>query len=593
MAQTSDLLLKKFQTFIEFSWYKTNEGDETKVAEFKYSLTQYSPSVYATIACYIHESYLEKFSDIEKLPIEQRKVEINCLPELFRYGDNKKMFSGPWKFIVMNYRITPRQVHLNTAYGQNPESDAIKGGNHYLVELQCLDKIFYKMSINEKYKSYPGKISDNISKIISENGGKPQITSTVGEYDWNQTRETDYTFIRRMLPYAKDGSGNVGFAFYCYNEEGFFKPIDESKKNPTKIFVGNNPTIVDNKRSQTIKSLIEKFGSLDNLKIVGPGFRDFDEKNPKKMITQAYQIDKVPGQMHDTKSKKIIQIPIEKQEMMETFATSLRKAVHRFSRIIQVDIYLDTEITPLSCIEIINTDKDYEKEKLLDGLYYVIEVCHRIGLDPMQPFLPMTRLTLSSDVDFKGMKAPEGKPLDKEQSNTSSKPKEPEKPKESEKPKEEPKEKSVEDKKKADQEKRKKEIEGTEQKFKKPIKSPQGHHYDSMVFNVPLKDKIGHKFSGLLSNQKTPKGNILMDGFEIDDLNNVIKIYEGSLKPSCIYDVVLNQITDFDGSPIERPSDLDPSYTKDNPNLLEDLNKKYKRYEEVYEKKQYKTPCPD
>ena len=259
MAQTSDLLLKKFQTFIEFSWYKTNEGDETKVAEFKYSLTQYSPSVYATIACYIHESYLEKFSDIEKLPIEQRKVEINCLPELFRCGDNKKMFSGPWKFIVMNYRITPRQVHLNTAYGQNPESDAIKGGNHYLVELQCLDKVFYKMSINEKYKSYPGKISDNISKIISENGGKPQITSTVGEYDWNQTRETDYTFIRRMLPYAKDGSGNVGFAFYCYNEEGFFKPIDESKKNPTKIFVGNNPTIVDNKRSQTIKSLIESF----------------------------------------------------------------------------------------------------------------------------------------------------------------------------------------------------------------------------------------------------------------------------------------------------------------------------------------------
>ena len=113
----------------------------------------------------------------------------------------------------------------------------------------------------------------------------------------------------------------------------------------------------------TIKSLIEKFGSLDNLKIVGPGFRDFDEKNPKKMITQAYQIDKVPGQMHDTKSKKVIQIPIEKQEMMETFATSLRKAVHRFSRIIQIDIYLDTEITPLTCIEIINTDKDYEKEQ--------------------------------------------------------------------------------------------------------------------------------------------------------------------------------------------------------------------------------------
>ena len=121
------------------------------------------------------------------------------------------------------------------------------------------------MPINEKYKSYP-KISDNISKSFLKMV-VPQITSTVGEYDWNQTRETDYTLYVECCLMPKMVLTML-ICFYCYNEEGFFAQL-MNQKNPTKIFVGNNPTIVDNKRSQTIKSLIEKFGSLDNLKIVG------------------------------------------------------------------------------------------------------------------------------------------------------------------------------------------------------------------------------------------------------------------------------------------------------------------------------------
>ena len=67
MPQSSDVVFEKFQTFIDFSWYKPKSGDETKVVEFRYTLTQYSPTVYANISCFIHESYLDKFSNIENI----------------------------------------------------------------------------------------------------------------------------------------------------------------------------------------------------------------------------------------------------------------------------------------------------------------------------------------------------------------------------------------------------------------------------------------------------------------------------------------------------------------------------------------------
>ena len=79
-------------------------------------------------------------------------------------------------------------------------------------------------------------------------------------------------------------------------------------------------------------------------------------------------------------------------------------------------------------------------------------------------------------------------------------------------------------KKKEEKEKRKKEMDGTEQKFKKPIKDKQGHSYTAMASNVPLKD-TDQKFSGCISDKKTDKGNNILDGYLIDMLGNVIKIY--------------------------------------------------------------------
>ncbi|HOB26243.1 MAG TPA: hypothetical protein PKG93_03765 [Bacilli bacterium] len=269
-----------FITKANLSWYNHNP---VVVKTFSYHLSQYTPSVYAEILLIINSDYFEDFKNIENFSIKDRIIEVWFENELYSLKHNSKFFSGPFKFCVVNYEV----VNFDITEMDIEYSDINSGK---LINLKCVDPVFYNMQLSEKFESY-GKtsISEIVRKIVSRNGGKiNKLVPTDFDYNWLQTQLTDYEMIRSMLPYARSTNGELLYNFFMFNNEAYFAPITQSLKTPYLIkldMIKNSKELV---YITDFKSLIEKYGSRDNLIHFNRGYNNFKGFKPDSMPKQSY-----------------------------------------------------------------------------------------------------------------------------------------------------------------------------------------------------------------------------------------------------------------------------------------------------------------
>lgn len=392
-----------FITKANLPWYNHNP---TVVKSFTYHLSQYTPSVYAEILLMINDDYFEDFKNIETLPIKDRIVEVWFEDELYNLKQNKKYFSGPFKFCVVSYEVTKFDVtEMDIKYSD------INSGK--LVLLKCVDPIFYVMQLDEKYESY-GKttISEIVNKIISRNGGKvKRIEPTDFSYNWLQTQLTDYEMIRSMLPYARSISGDLLYNFFMFNEEAYFAPITQSLKSPYMLkldMIKNSKELV---YDTNFKSLIEKYGSKDHLFHFNRGYNNFKSLTPNSMSRQSYSSSKSSERkQHKGFASQYITGSIDEEELQKIYVSNLRHRVYTFGKLVDTLAEIIPELTPLNCIEILSQEDG--KTKDLDGLYYIASITYSYGMTNMHPYQPHMHMVLCTELDSEGMENPEGGPIE-------------------------------------------------------------------------------------------------------------------------------------------------------------------------------------
>jgi len=401
---TSDYQFEEFETKCHISWMPEKP---IQVFTFRYVLTQYTPSVYAKIILAIPKEDFNKFQDIEKLKVEDRKIEVYIDPELKGTKDSKIYFGGPWKFIISTYKNT-RGSHLFTMMGDYHNMDSV-----VLVELDCVDRIFYKMKNTERFNSFGEVlISDIVKKLVEQNGGKMKICiPTDTKFRWIQTRLSDYQMVRQMLPFAKDTKGNLMYTFFMYNEEGYFAPIGNKLITDFKISVNKeNLAGLTQSSSDSMKHFVDQYSSEDNIIATSPGFSDFFGVKPKKDSKSAYLPNKSGNKSYENKDpQKILEIPIENEKLKENYVSNYRKRIMTFSKILGHETLPLTECTPLDAIEVVHQENGEILES--DGAYYIASIDTTFGFNNSSPVLSKSSLVLLSEVDLKGMKSAEGEGL--------------------------------------------------------------------------------------------------------------------------------------------------------------------------------------
>lgn len=386
----------------KISGYKNNP---VLVKAYSYTLTQYTPSVYADICFFINDDDFLDFKDIDKLKIEDRIIEIWFESELYHETLKKSFNSGPFKYCIIKYNYTNGGINdVDTDYkGYKPTK---------MVTLKCVDPVFYKMSLDENIKSF-GKVSSSevVKKLISSNGGTAKtVIDTSYNYRWLQTSITDYEMIRSLLPYSKSSNGELLYTFYMFNKEAYFAPISTGKINPTKINLSElDNGSFNNYKTSDLKLLIEKYGSLDSLMIYDAGYSDFKLTKATAMNSEAYASNLNAMNQHKGVAKKYIRTSIDDKTLEQIYLSNIRHRIHTFSRLLSINMPALPELDPISCVEIIRQKDGQIKD--LDGIYYIASVTYTYGMTQIYPIQPTMSLLLCSELDAKGSVSAEGKAI--------------------------------------------------------------------------------------------------------------------------------------------------------------------------------------
>ena len=415
-----DAMYQQFKTYITFSWFDSGE-QKIAVIDFNYTLTQYAPSVYAKIECLIPDSLIKQFDDIKTRKILERNCRIDVIGSggggLTRTADQYSMFSGPWKLMILKYTTVPTSINPFSGStgkdGSNPNSD--KGyGLHHVVTLECVDRTWYSMSVGERNKIYEQKtISDVVKEIAQRHDGTPKIVDTEEKFDWKQYDKTDYFMIRYLLPFAQSKEKDVAYNFYCYNNDVIFQPVTKSEELTIKISAKNVTEFDPSKNSQSNDELIDKLAGSKDLNVKDSGLKGFRLTTPVKSNKTADS-----GKTYDGDNIRSLKISMEDPKFKEIYISSFRKRILSLKKVISINTFLDTNITPMNLVEIV--DQTEGQQGMLAGKFYVVSVTHHIPKGIDDPYIPYTQLVLSTDVEDKGNDS-EGSPISSGGSATSAK----------------------------------------------------------------------------------------------------------------------------------------------------------------------------
>lgn len=392
-----------FITRANLSWYNKNP---VVVKSLSYHLSQYTPSVYAEIMIIINDDYFEDFKSIETLPIKDRIIDVWFEDELYNLKYNKKYFSGPFRFCVVNYEVI-RNFNVTE---MDIEYTDINTGK--LILLRCVDPVFYTMQLNEKYESF-GKItiSEIVRKLVTRNGGKiKKIEPTDFAYNWLQAQMTDYEMIRSLLPYARSQKGDILYNFFMFNREAYFAPLTQSIKSPYSVKLDMIKNSKEISYNTNFKSLIEKYGGKDSLFHFNRGYTNFKGVNPNSLSKESYS-SSISSKKYQHKgiASQYINGSLDEEELQKIYISNLRHRVYTFGKLVYTLSEVIPELTPLNCLEIVSQENG--KTKDLDGLYYIASITYNFGMTNVHPFQPYVQMVLCSELDSKGIESPEGGPI--------------------------------------------------------------------------------------------------------------------------------------------------------------------------------------
>jgi hypothetical protein len=395
---------KDYVIYTNLSWYSSNTP--LKVLNFRYTLSQYTPSIYASIDIILTPNEFFKFKKIDSIEILNRDLEVWFVPELKNDYDKTSYFSGPFKLIVASYKIKD----IPKYFKGDPISKQVETSK--LVTLQCVDKVFYSMTLTKKFRSFRNTLaSDVVQSIISENGGNPKaIESTDYKFTWLQAQMTDYTMVRSLIPYSKTSDNKTCFTFFMHNNDGYFSYIGSGNKKPHLIKIDKQmqePSVVSN---EDLKLLIEKFGIKNSLKVSHHGFSNFKTYSPDSISLLSYTGQNSDWKQHDSTGSNFLMNTIENDHLIKNYISNLRHRVNTFSRIITVNLLAIPDITPLDTIELDHTFNGQTRP--FENIYYVGAVSYYYpGNTGSLNILPSMVLYLLSETDSMSVMSPEGAPI--------------------------------------------------------------------------------------------------------------------------------------------------------------------------------------
>jgi hypothetical protein len=392
---------KKYSIKCKTNWFKQDKGTATPVKIFKYMLSQYTPSIYALVTIIIDSADYNEFLTIENKQIQDRLIEVYFEDELYMLNMKKSYFSGPYKFCVVDYNV--QAMPLTQVDAEDKKLTDAK-----MITMHCIDQIFYKMTLNETFGAY-GKIliSDVVKKIILKNGGlvKKSITTDYA-YPWLQCQLNDYQFIRSMLPYAKSSNGDLCYTFFMLNNYGYFAPISNGISYPVVVSVDNIRNVATSVDNQSVKTLIEKFGNIDNLYCAGHGYDSFKSQKPDKMRKQSFSSDDKGMKQHKAIGTKYLYTDVEDETLQKNYVSNYRHRIYTFSKVLSLTMPAIPDILPIHYIKIVNDRKGTKQP--YNGLYYVLSVHYTYYETPTRPEEPTMQLLLSSEMENKGTDNAEG-----------------------------------------------------------------------------------------------------------------------------------------------------------------------------------------
>lgn len=403
MASNEDInVFKQYNLSCSLSWY----SELITPYRFEYTLSQYTPSIFATIVITLPNKEFQKFKKIDLLEIVDREVEIEFIPELYRLSNEQTYFPGPYKLIVINYKVIDIPNHLQIQPGNNDQMDISKS-----IILECVDKVFYKMTIDKKYKSYSKNLASDVAKkIINDNGGiSKMVTNTNYRYTWLQPQLTDYKMMRSLLPYSQTPDEKTLFTFFVLNNECYFTNIGSGKTEKLTLAIDNVSAYENIHNSADLKLLIEKFG-MSNIKIAHHGFSNFKTFEPKNISLLSGIANKAEWKQHQSKGTMYLTNVIEDEKLIQNFINNLRHRVHTFSRMLTINMHAIPDLLPIDTIEISHVVGG--ENKPLGGLYYIASITYtypgRSGVSAMYHTTPTMKMLLISELDAFSNKGKEG-----------------------------------------------------------------------------------------------------------------------------------------------------------------------------------------
>jgi hypothetical protein len=219
--------------------------------------------------------------------------------------------------------------------------------------------------------------------------------------------------IRYLLPFAQSKEKDVAYNFYCYNNDVIFQPVTKSEELTIKISAKNVTEFDPSKNSQSNDELIDKLAGSKDLNVKDSGLKGFRLTTPVKSNKTADS-----GKTYDGDNIRSLKISMEDPKFKEIYISSFRKRILSLKKVISINTFLDTNITPMNLVEIV--DQTEGQQGMLAGKFYVVSVTHHIPKGIDDPYIPYTQLVLSTDVEDKGNDS-EGSPISSGGSATSAK----------------------------------------------------------------------------------------------------------------------------------------------------------------------------
>lgn len=229
--------IKDFEILSSCNWLKGIWHIDT----LWFTTSQFLPTIKAKATLIMGQKDFEEFKKIDNLKVEERDIEIFLDKGMLDFYD----WSIPLEslqFVVPSYKVISVSG-FGDKYGLNDRkySDLARH-DVIIIELDLVDKLFYKMTLEQKYESHDGLISDLVETLVGRNGGSmSQNMETDFDFRWNQQRVSDLQMVKMMKPFAKSVEGDLLYHFLCFNNEAYFYSLHKGQKLEVNITNMNTP----------------------------------------------------------------------------------------------------------------------------------------------------------------------------------------------------------------------------------------------------------------------------------------------------------------------------------------------------------------